>query len=119
MFLFKDTRCNYYYKDSNNDLKSNEFECKVICQSGTASLGIYEVGLQCLIKEKVLREALLNYKSITADGIYINFKDKNIAPVECKFNLSVTKSLTKFKISNKDSFFEIKTENLHKVLHIE
>ena len=118
MFFFKDVGCHFYCKESNNSSYNNgqELECKVICQSGTASLGIYDIGIQFLIDEKVLRKALINYKISETDCVYINFTDKNIVPIKCKIKLTVTTNETQLEVLNANSFIEMRTEHLKKIL---
>jgi hypothetical protein len=117
MFFFKDVGCHFYCKENNISYNnSQELECKVICQSGTASLGIYDMGVQFLIDEKVLRKALINYKVLETSGVYINFTDKNVVPIKCKIKLTVTKNETQLEVLNTNSFIEMRTEHLMKIL---
>lgn len=119
MFFFKYVGCYFYSRERNDIYNGQEFECKVICQSGTASLGIYDIGVQFLIDEKVLRKALINYKISETDCVYIDFTDKNVVPIKCKIKLTVTTNETQLEILNTNSYIEMRTEHLMKILDME
>jgi len=116
--LFKEVKSFFYSKESNGVIKGKEFKCTVVCQSGSICFVIYELGLQFLVNEKVLRETLLINKTIETEGIYIDFTDENILPVKCIIKIDITTSRTKFDIVNINSIVQIKNENLKKILDI-
>lgn len=118
MSLFKEINCYFYCKENNSVYKEKEFKCTVVCQSGSISFLIYEMGLQFVIDEKVFRKALADNKTIEAEGIYISFTDENILPVKCKIKIDVTTTVTNFNILNTNNFIGIKNEYLKKILDI-
>jgi len=118
MSLFNQAQCLFYTNENKFNIQTKEYKCTVVCQSSYASFGIYEVGLQFLFDIKSLKQALINYKTIEDDGVYMDFKQKNILPEKCKIKIEATTSRIKFYVFNADSFLEIKTEHLMKILDI-
>lgn len=117
MSLFNEVSCTFYHKENNMDFKAEEFECTVVTQSGSTSFGIYEIGLQFLINEKVLREAIFDCESIEVDGIYMDFTDKEVSPVKCKIKIDPDINKVGFNILNLNSVIRIKNEYLVKILN--
>jgi hypothetical protein len=116
MSLFNQVKCLFYANENKCTIKTSEYKCTVVCQSSYASFGVYEVGLQFLLNIKSLKQALINYKNTEDDGIYMDFKQKNILPEKCKIKIDVTTSRIKFYVLNANAFLEIKTEHLMKIL---
>lgn len=117
MSLFKEVNCIFYHKENNMNFKEEEFKCTIVSQSGVMSFGIYEIGLQFLIDEKFLEEAIFGCKSIVADGIYMDFTDKEISPLKCKIKIDAEINKIEFNILNLNNVIEIKTEYLVKILN--
>jgi hypothetical protein len=118
MSLFKEVKCFFYSKESNGGIKGKDFECTVVCQSGSSTFVIYEIGLQFIVDEKVLRKLILDNKTIEIDGVYIDLTDKNALPVKCKIKIAVMEGETNFEILNSNNLLQIKNENLKKMLDI-
>lgn len=118
MALFNKVNCIFYVKENNSNFKCDEFECTVVCQSGSVSFVIYEIGLQFLIDEQAFNKVILDNKSIEVDGVYIDFTAKNIFPVKCKIKIDITTGIVGFCILNLHNIVQIKTESLMKILDI-
>ncbi|BCZ46907.1 hypothetical protein psyc5s11_29740 [Clostridium gelidum] len=118
MCLFNEAKCLFYTNENKCNIKTNEYECTVVCQSSYASFGIYEVGFQFLLDLKILKEALINHKTIEEEGVYIDFKQKNILPEKCNIKIDATTNRIKLCVLNIDAFLEIKSEYLKKILDI-
>lgn len=117
MSLFNEVICTFYNIENSRDIKSDKFQCTVVSQSGFTSFGIYEIGLQFLIYEKALREALLECDSIKVDGIYMDFTDKEVSPIKCKIKIDAEINKIEFNILNLNNVIQIKTEYLVKILN--
>lgn len=118
MSLFNEAQCLFYTNENKCNIKTNEYKCTVVYQSGYVSFGIYEVGFQFLLDLKRVRQALVNYKTIKEEGVYIDFKQKNILPKKCNIKIDATTNRIKLCILNIDAFLEIKAEHLKKILDI-
>ena len=118
MSLFNEAKCLFYTNENKCNIKTNEYECTVVCQSNYASFGIYEVRLQFLLDLKSLKQALISYKAIEEEGVYINFNQKNVLPEKCKIKIDATTNRIKICVLNIDAFLEIKSEYLKKILDI-
>jgi hypothetical protein len=118
MSLFNEGKCLFYTKENKCNIKTNEYECTVVFQSSYASFGIYEVGFQFLLNLKSLKRALISNKAIEEEGVYIDFKQKNILPEKSKIKIDATTNRMKLCIMNIDAFLEIKADYLKKILGI-
>lgn len=118
MSLFKEVKCFCYHRENNNEFKEEEFDCTVVCQSGSISFGIYEMGIQFLLDEQILIKSLIDNKAIKAKGIYMCFTNESILPVKCNIKIDLMASEINFEILNTSNFIRIKTKDLKKILDV-
>lgn len=115
MSIFKTVKC-LFCTNENNKTKTDEYECTVVLQSGIASFGIYDTGLQILISENVIKKVLLEDKDDEKDCSYIDFNSKDIELVNGKIKLNKMESKIRFQVLKKDDYFEIKIKDLKNIL---
>lgn len=115
MSIFKKVKCLFYAKEDNR-ITTDEYECTVVLQSGIASFGIYETGLQILVSENVIKKVLLGDKDDEKDCSYIDFNSKDMELVNGKIKFNKMASKIRFQVLKKDDYFEIKIKDLKNIL---